>query len=69
VTEWIAQNWAPRAIAQGLTHFAHVISPESLARLSAENLQYSIGASLQMQIFENAEKAKVWLQQVQRRIS
>ena len=69
VTEWITQDWAPRAIAQGLTHFAHVISPESLARLSAENLQHSISSSFQMQIFENPEKAKEWLRQAQKRIS
>ena len=25
--EWIVTNWAPRAIAQGLTHFANVVSP------------------------------------------
>ncbi len=69
VTEWITQDWVPRAIALGLIHFAHVISPESLARLSAENLQHRISASLQMQIFENAEKAKEWLRQVQRSAS
>ena len=63
MTDWIAQDWAPRAIAQGLTHFAHVISPESLARLSAQNLQYRIGSSFQMEIFEQAEKAQAWLQQ------
>lgn len=69
ITEWLTNDWAPRAINQGLTHFAHVISPESLARLSAENLKHKIGSSLQMQIFERPEKAKEWLRQTQRRIS
>ena len=66
-TEWLAHDWTPRAVALGLTHFAHVISPESLARLSAENLLHRIHGSLQMQIFEEAEKAAGWLQQAQRK--
>jgi hypothetical protein len=64
-TEWLAQDWIPRAVALGLTHFAHVISPESLARLSAENLRHRIKAALHMQIFEQAEKAQEWLQLAQ----
>jgi len=68
-TEWLINDWAPRAVAQGLTHFAHVISPESLARLSAENLQNKISSFFRMQIFEKPDQAKEWLQQVQRIIS
>lgn len=63
-TEWLAQDWTPRAVAFGLTHFAHVISPEALARLSAENLHHRIKGALHMQIFEQAEKAQEWLRQV-----
>jgi hypothetical protein len=37
--KWIVTDWAPRATAQGLTHFANVVSPESLAALSAEAMQ------------------------------
>jgi hypothetical protein len=64
-TEWLVQDWSPRAVALGLTHFAHVISPEAMARLSAENLRFRLRGYLQMQIFEEAQKAAEWLQQAQ----
>ena len=63
--EWIAHDWTPRAIAQGLTHMAHVVSPEALARLSAENMSKRVGSSFRMQIFTDAQMAKEWLKQVQ----
>ncbi len=62
-TDWIINNWMPRAMAAGLTHFAHVISPEPLARLSAENMRHRIDGAFQMQIFEQALKAEEWLKQ------
>lgn len=68
-TEWLTTDWTPRAIAQGLTHFAHVISPESLARLSGENLQNRISSFFQMQTFDKLDKAKEWLQLEQRKFS
>lgn len=64
--EWIAQDWTPRAIATGLIYFAHVVSPEYLARLSAENLNNKISGSFNMQIFVDYEDAKNWLLQAQR---
>jgi hypothetical protein len=57
-TEWIATNWTPRAIEAGLTHFAHVVSPESFAALSAETMSTKVGNSFQMQIFEDFESSK-----------
>ncbi len=62
-TDWIARDWTPRAIAMGLTHFAHVVSPESLARLSAEEMHVKISNNFQMQIFYDYEAAKEWLLQ------
>ncbi|WP_242927643.1 STAS/SEC14 domain-containing protein [Pontibacter vulgaris] len=59
--EWIANNWTPRAIKAGLTHFAHVVSPESFAALSAEAMNAKIGDSFQMQIFGDFDEAKKWL--------
>ena len=63
---WIAQDWTPRAIAQGLTHFAHVVSPESFAALSAEAMYAQIGSSFQMRIFGSVADARLWLREAQR---
>ncbi|MFD2248144.1 STAS/SEC14 domain-containing protein [Pontibacter ruber] len=60
-TDWIANDWTPRAIKAGLTHFAHVVSPESFAALSAETMSAKVGDYFQMQIFEDFDKAKEWL--------
>lgn len=64
--EWIATDWAPRAIEQGLTHFAHVVSPESLAAVSAEAMHTSIGNRLQMRMFSDIDEAQAWLRVAQR---
>ncbi|MDQ3292255.1 MAG: hypothetical protein M3Q05_13290, partial [Bacteroidota bacterium] len=63
--EWLITNWLPRAIAGGLTHFAQVISPEPLARLSAENLSHRLSRYIQVQTFEEIQKAQEWLKQAQ----
>lgn len=60
-TDWIANNWTPRAIEAGLTHFAHVVSPESFAALSAETMSAKIDGLFQMQIFDDFNKARNWL--------
>ncbi|MDJ0367641.1 hypothetical protein QMK33_21045 [Hymenobacter sp. H14-R3] len=60
---WIAQDWTPRAMALGLTHFAHVVSPESFAALSAEAMFTSIGTSFQMRIFGSVPAARQWLRE------
>ncbi|MFC5269268.1 hypothetical protein [Adhaeribacter terreus] len=65
-TDWIAQDWTPRAIAAGLTHFAHVVSPESLAAMSAEMMQTKIEGSFNMKAFDNQEEAKAWLMAAQK---
>ncbi|WP_146153504.1 hypothetical protein [Adhaeribacter arboris] len=61
-TDWIAQDWTPRAIALGLTQFAHVVSPESMARLSAEQMYVKINNSFRMQIFDDYQQAAEWLE-------
>jgi hypothetical protein len=63
--EWIATQWAPRAIEQDLTHFAHVASPESMAAQSAESMFLGIGNRLEMRMFSDIEAAKVWLGEAQ----
>jgi hypothetical protein len=64
--EWIVSSWAPRATAQGLTHFANVVSPESLAALSAQAMQVGLSDRLQMRMFSNIEEAQAWLRSAQR---
>lgn len=66
--EWIVTDWAPRALAQGLTNFAHVVSPEALAAISAEAMHVGIGGRLQMKMFGGIDEAKAWLRQAQRAV-
>ena len=63
--EWIVTDWAPRAIAQGLTHFANVVSPESLAALSAEAMYVGIAGRLEMRLFGTRPEAQAWLRGAQ----
>ncbi|MBT2557624.1 STAS/SEC14 domain-containing protein [Hymenobacter sp. ISL-91] len=66
--EWIVTDWAPRALAQGLTHFAHVVSPEALAAISAEAMHIGFGGRLEMKMFGDIDEAKAWLRQAQRAV-
>ena len=63
--EWIVSDWAPRAVAQGLTYFANVVSPESMAALSAEAMHLGLGGRLQMRMFGNIDEARAWLRAAQ----
>ncbi|WP_035558032.1 hypothetical protein [Hymenobacter sp. IS2118] len=63
--EWIVTDWAPRAIAQGLTHFANVVSPESMAALSAEAMRLGLDGQLQMRMFGDIDEARDWLRKAQ----
>jgi len=63
--EWLVTNWAPRAISQGLTHFAHVISSEALAALSAEAMHLGVGRQLHMHMFDDIAAARDWLRVAQ----
>ncbi|HEX8326645.1 MAG TPA: STAS/SEC14 domain-containing protein [Hymenobacter sp.] len=63
--EWIVTEWAPRAQAQGLTHFANVVSPESLAAQSAEAMALGLGERLHMRLFGSVDEAKAWLRAAQ----
>jgi len=67
--QWIVGNWAPRAIAQGLTHFANVVSPEALADSSAQSMQLGLHGQLEMRMFINVEDAQAWLRQAQRAVA
>ncbi|MGB3619361.1 MAG: STAS/SEC14 domain-containing protein [Catalinimonas sp.] len=62
--DWLAHVWMPRALAAGLKQFAHVVSPDVFAALSAEDfltLVPEIG--FEMRIFESIEAAEAWLRE------
>ncbi|QNH63539.1 STAS/SEC14 domain-containing protein [Hymenobacter sediminicola] len=61
--EWIVSDWAPRAAQQGLTHFAHVVSPESMAAQSADAMHLGLGGRLQMRMFGDINSAQAWLRE------
>lgn len=63
--EWIVTDWATRAIKQGLSHFANVVSVGSLAARSAEAMHIGLGGRLQMRMFDNVEEAQDWLRAAQ----
>ncbi|NML67552.1 hypothetical protein HHL22_20315 [Hymenobacter sp. RP-2-7] len=63
--DWIVTNWAPRAIAQGLTHFANVVGAESMAAGSARLMALGLHGQLQMHLFDNSEAARAWLRAAQ----
>ena len=63
--EWIVTNWASRAIAQGLTHFANVVSSETMAAQSAEAMSIGLGGRLQMRMFGSIQEAQAWLRAAQ----
>lgn len=66
--EWIANEWIPAAIEAGLLRFAHIISKEMFAQLSAEmmadNAKERSTDSFEMKLFDNFEEARAWLAEV-----
>ena len=66
-TDWIGKDWAPRAQAIGLTHFAHVASPESYAALSAELMASKIEGLFEIRVFETLKVAEEWLLRVSKK--
>ncbi|GAA4507406.1 hypothetical protein GCM10023172_37980 [Hymenobacter ginsengisoli] len=64
--EWIVTNWAPRAIACVLTHFANVVSPESLAATSARAMALGLEGQLHMHQFGDIAEAQQWLRDARR---
>jgi hypothetical protein len=63
--DWTLKDWTPRAVALGLTHFAHIVQPDSMATLTAEALTWGISKRLCIALFEDIEPAKQWLRQAQ----
>lgn len=64
--EWIANVWMPQAIGAGLHRFAHILSPDLFAQLSAEfmedNSKVMPEEAFQLRLFNSREEAEAWLQ-------
>jgi hypothetical protein len=60
--EWIATEWMPKALGMGLKRFAHVVSPNVFAALSASQLVSRVeGMNFEMRIFQTRTEAQQWL--------
>jgi hypothetical protein len=59
--EWIQNEWTPTAKRLGLQYFAHVLSPDRYAQLSAEQMQKNTSGNFEMRLFGDINKAKEWL--------
>jgi hypothetical protein len=63
---WLVTDWAPRASTQGVTHCAHVVSPEATAADSAETVNIGLEHTLNMRIFDNITDAQAWLHEAEK---
>lgn len=62
--DWIANEWMPKAVEMGLRKFAHVVSDDLFAQLSAEFMEDNskkIDGGFQMRLFDNLKEAEKWL--------
>lgn len=59
--EWTQAEWHPRAFETSLANMA-IVQPESVvAEMSVEDLVQELGEQITMQIFDNREDARAWL--------
>lgn len=64
VNDWIANEWMPRAIGAGMRKFAHILSNDLFAQLSAEFMEDNskeIEGDFQLRTFGNLDEAEKWL--------
>lgn len=62
--EWIAQQWAPRAMELGLKRFAHVVSPGIFGQAAAAEMALRVGSSFEMRLFQDVQTAQSWLREL-----
>jgi hypothetical protein len=65
--EWLLTEWVTHAAEQGLTHLAHVLSPEAMAAHSAETMCRGLKSRVRMRLFTTLLEAEAWLRQAQRK--
>ncbi|ARS35775.1 hypothetical protein [Pontibacter actiniarum] len=60
--EWVLNEWATKAAAAGIKHFALIISPDTFAGTSASNFHAS-NSAFEVRVFNNRTSAEPWLRQ------
>jgi len=60
--EWIANDWTPRAIAEGLAFLSFIVSEDIFSQLAAEELQQQV-VGFTMRNHSSAEEAIAWLEE------
>jgi hypothetical protein len=63
--DWIEAFWTPQAIESGLRYIAHITSPTTFGKLSAEDLEKKVVGVLNMRLFKNKEQAEEWIKECQ----
>ncbi|WP_224996031.1 STAS/SEC14 domain-containing protein [Cesiribacter sp. SM1] len=60
--DWLAKNWIPYAIANGLKRFAFIVSDDVFSAMSSDDLVTKIpGAGLEMRTFQTRAEGEAWL--------
>jgi len=59
-TDWVAQNWFPRAIKAGLKYIAYIYPPDVFGQFSLKNL-IKKSENYTLQVFKDLNKAYDWL--------
>ncbi|WP_299818031.1 STAS/SEC14 domain-containing protein [uncultured Pontibacter sp.] len=58
--DWVIYEWAPKAAAAGLKHFAMITTPESFGDSSAAKFHKELKA-FEAALFDNRPEAETWL--------
>ncbi|GEO02527.1 hypothetical protein AAE02nite_01910 [Adhaeribacter aerolatus] len=58
---WIKKEWMPQAIGAGLKYFAHVVTPNTLAEMSARDMHRNAVGIFEMRVFGDLRDARTWL--------
>ncbi|MGD1840989.1 MAG: hypothetical protein ACFB0B_08855 [Thermonemataceae bacterium] len=64
INDWIASEWMPQIVQAGLQKFAHILSEEFFAQLSAEMMEddsTTPEGAFEMKLFNDYILAKGWL--------
>jgi hypothetical protein len=59
-TDWVAEEWTPKAQRSGLTHIAFILPSDVFAQMSIENYQAVTVKSVKIKNFGNVESARQW---------
>lgn len=64
---WISDEWYPRAIEAGLSHYAFLLSQNVFNQLAVKRINEDIDQpGLNLRYFDNYEEAEQWLVEAQR---